>query len=400
MESNIKKERNFKNKIITMSGQPVTGKSTAVRALKKQLLENGYEEENIHIINTGDEFRKYIEAIVELYENINDTKKMQELKNKKEIQDIVSNEKYRDALIKSYMDVRIARKDLSNMEISLANSLKELKDIRGVVDEIIDENIKKMGEEINQEKREKEIWIVDSRLAFHNIPDSFALRLICDPKIAGERTFKRVETEKYKSLEEATEAREKRRIGEQQRYLERYGVDLEDENNYDLIIDTSYAKPEDIGETIITCLEKDLKDERYGKKWVSPKTLLPLQEERETLFGSNTLEDIKKSIEEKGYYPESEIEIVEVDGRKYIIEGHHRNFAAANLGKTLVPVNVLAKDDEEIPLYKGATPRQRAETLEIKKLTGHEWLIDNNFSYDEVYPGIKEEIKKKEDIER
>ena len=390
----------IKNKIITISGQPVTGKSTAVRALKKQLLEKGYEENNIHIINTGDEFRKYIETIVELYENINDTKKMQELKNKKEVQDLVSNEKYRNALIKSYMDVKIERKDLSNMEISLANSLKELKDIRGVIDEIIDENIKKMGEEVNQENRENEIWIVDSRLAFHNIPDSFALRLTCDPRIAGERTFKRVETEKYKTLEEATEARERRRIGEQERYIERYGVDLEDENNYDLIVDTSYAKPEDIGETILTCLDKYLKNERYGKKWVSPKTLLPLQDERSTLFGFNSLDDIIKSIKEKGYYPSSEIEVVEVEGKKYIIEGHHRNFGAANLGKTLVPVNVLAKDDEEILEYKGATPRQRANLLTRADLIGHEWLIGDKFSYNEVYPGIMNELKEKEDIER
>ena len=361
------------------------------------MLENGYKEEDIHIINTGDEFRKYIRTIIEFYKNINDTGKMQEMKNKKEIQDIVNNKKYRDALIKSYMDLSIEGKDLSNIEISLANSLKELKDIRGVIDELIDGNIEELGKEINKEKRENKIWIIDSRLAFHNIPKSFSVRLICDPKIAGERTFKRVETEKYNSIEEATKAREKRRTGEQERYLKRYGVDLEDENNYNLVIDTSYANPKDIAETIINCLEKEQNNGYYGKKWVSPKTLLPLQQERETV---NELDNIIASIRENGYSPESKIEIVEVDGKKYIIEGHHRNFASAYLGKTLVPIDVLGKDDEEVAIYKGSTARERADSLNKIILLGHEWLIGNDFSYNEVYPGIMQELDKKEKDER
>ena len=44
-------------------------------------------------------------------------------------------------------------------------------------DTLIDEGIKRTGEEINSVNRPDEIWIVDSRLAFSNIPDAFSVRL-------------------------------------------------------------------------------------------------------------------------------------------------------------------------------------------------------------------------------
>ena len=61
------------------------------------------------------------------------------------------------------------------------------------------------------------------------------------------------------------------------------------------------------------------------------------------------------------------IEVVEASGYKGIIEGHHRNFACAILGKTLIPYKVIAKDDEKIP-YGGGTARQRIDSLNLTNL--------------------------------
>ena len=61
----MEKNKNMKNMIITLSGQPVAGKGTAVKALVKKLENNGYKKENIHVIETGHEFRKYFNKIIE-----------------------------------------------------------------------------------------------------------------------------------------------------------------------------------------------------------------------------------------------------------------------------------------------------------------------------------------------
>ena len=67
------------NKIIAISGQPVTGKGTTVAALIKKLKEQGYSEENIHAIATGHEFRNYFEAIFEFIKNYGDPEEIEKL---------------------------------------------------------------------------------------------------------------------------------------------------------------------------------------------------------------------------------------------------------------------------------------------------------------------------------
>ena len=385
----MEKNKNMKNMIITLSGQPVAGKGTAVKALVKKLENNGYKKENIHVIETGHEFRKYFNKIIELTHNLNNVGEKRELSDSKELKSIFQNYEHRQALIESLINLKKNKVNVSKIStIGQANNIEEFKPIRRVVDTVVDENIKQKGIEINKEEHPDDIWIVDSRLAFHNIPDSFSVRLTANANVAGERLF----NDKNRGKED------ERRIGEQKRYKERYGIDLEDENNYDLIIDTSYSNIEDVSDTILTCLDKYIENKDFAKKWTSPKTLLPLQGERDT-FGTAkySFEELLESIQKRGYLPSQAIEIVEVDGKKYIIEGHHRNFCSAYLGNTLVPYEVLAKDDEEIPYYRN-TARERAESLNLKDLYGHEAIIAENdptFSYEDIYPGIYEELTQK-----
>ena len=54
----------IKNKIITLSGEPVSGKGTVAKKLIHELVEQGYQPENIHMYSTGNEFRKYFRASI------------------------------------------------------------------------------------------------------------------------------------------------------------------------------------------------------------------------------------------------------------------------------------------------------------------------------------------------
>ena len=332
-----------KNKIITISGQPVTGKGTTVKRIIEKLSEQGYSEENIHVITTGHEFRNYFNSIFDFIKDYREPEQIESLSENNYLKSLLEKKEYRQILIDTIINLRQSQIDASVLTIEDANNLKEFSSLRKVIDKVIDNGIAEKGKEINSIPRPNEIWIIDSRLAFHNIPESFAVRLVSDPKVAAERLFndksRGKEDSKYNSVEEAYGAREKRRIGEQSRYLRRYGVDLEDENNYDLIIDTSYSTIEDISDTILTCLDCYTIGKPFSKNWASPKTFLPLQREMDTIGqGSGyTLEEMEEAIKEEGDIPNSAIEVIEVEGIKYIIEGHHRNFASAHLKKTLIP---------------------------------------------------------------
>ena len=276
----------IRNKIIALSGQPVTGKGTTTKSLIKKLEEQGYESDNIHVISTGNEFRRYFNTLIDFIRNIGNSDELKRISETPEMKDLMSGVKRRLYLIDTISRLKTSGIDLSDFSIEQANNLDELKEIRSVVDELIDEDIKRKGEEINSKERPDEIWIIDSRLAFHNIPEAFSVRLTANPDVAAKRLFndksRGKEDSSYTTLEEAKEARENRRLGEQKRYKDRYGVDLEDSNNYDLIIDTSYASINDISDTILNCLDYYIDRKPFVKNWTSPKTLLPLQGIRET----------------------------------------------------------------------------------------------------------------------
>lgn len=394
----------IRNKIIALSGQPVTGKGTTTKALIEKLKEDGYKAENIHVISTGNEFRRYFNILIDFIRNLNNDEKIKELSETKEMKDIMSSLERRLHFINTISKIKNSDIDLENFSIEQANNLDELKEIRSIIDTLIDEGIKKKGIEINSVNNPDEIWIVDSRLAFSNIPDAFSVRLTATPEVAAKRLFndstRGKEDSSYKSLEEAKTAREKRRLGEQERYKQRYGVDLEDPNNYDLIIDTSFASIDDTADVILDCLEHYVENKPFTKNWTTPKELLPMQGIRETDGRAEeyTLDEMVEIINKNGFLADKPIEVVEASGYKGIIEGHHRNFACAILGKTLIPYEVIAKDDEKIP-YGGGTARQRIDSLNLTNLFDHEVLFEKNgekFSYNSVYPGIYNRLREKE----
>jgi predicted cytidylate kinase len=92
--------------------------------------------------------------------------------------------------------------------------------------------------------------VVDSRLAFNFIPDSYKIALIC----LNEIRFKRIAKREKISYSKARRFNLKRELSERKRYLKLYNIDLFKliENNvFDLIIDTSYKSPEEIIDIII-----------------------------------------------------------------------------------------------------------------------------------------------------
>lgn len=396
-----------KVKIFSMSGMPVSGKSTVIKTMKQKLVENGYLEENIHVFSVGKRFRDYFNKVIDLASNIDNEEVVKQIAEDEDMKRIFTNPTYRKELEKTIAKLKSSGYDFKNHDIEKANNSEELAEIRGVIDNIVDNDMKELGKKILEEDNENEVWIMDSRLAFSNIPESFAVRLTVRDNIAAQRLLKDntrgKEDSNYSSIEEAKQKIIERKKGEEERYKQVYDVDLSNSDNYNLIIDTSYANIDEIADTILTCEERYKQNKCFAKTWASPQVFLPMQGERDTLgkgFGDSiskgyTFEELMNSIKKDGYDPSQGIKVFEYNERLYIHEGHHRNFASAYIGKTLVPYEVIKlKDNSE---------KARAESLTNAILWGHEDFFDKKdengkvierFSYNHIYPGIHDELSK------
>lgn len=95
-------------------------------------------------------------------------------------------------------------------------------------------------------KDRAEDLVLDSRMAWHFVGDALKIRLTVDSDVAVRRIFNDENTqwrEKFPDLETAMDEVRRRRESEVQRYKSLYGVDIGDNENFDLVINTSYLTP-------------------------------------------------------------------------------------------------------------------------------------------------------------
>lgn len=118
----------------------------------------------------------------------------------------------------------------------------------------IDEEIDNMLAEIG---RRDEDMILDSRLAWHFVPQSFKVYLAVDINSAVQRicSSDRGEVESYSSLEDAKTKILQRKLSENYRYMSKYKVDCSDMKNYDIVIDTTCRTPQETADILIKALK-------------------------------------------------------------------------------------------------------------------------------------------------
>jgi cytidylate kinase len=120
------------------------------------------------------------------------------------------------------------------------------------IDHEIDTTIKRIG-------KEQEKLVIDSRTAWHWIPDSFKVYLTLPPEYAAERIFNslhtkasdRTKTEHASSLDEVRKSTLSRSESERKRFAQRYGIDSFDTSQFDIVIETETNSPEQVAEKVI-----------------------------------------------------------------------------------------------------------------------------------------------------
>lgn len=135
-------------------------------------------------------------------------------------------------------------------------------------------------DEFLRDLRSKNDVVIDSRLGFFWIPDSFKVYLDLDIQVATVRIYKdAVENnmrakggEHIQSLESAAEQVKARMETERRRFREVYNVDPYNPEHFDLVIDTSRHSPQTVALTVFDTYRRWLKTE----KWKQERSAIPL----------------------------------------------------------------------------------------------------------------------------
>lgn len=149
------------------------------------------------------------------------------------------------------------------MELFEANvSAYEQKDI----DQIVDTRLQEIG-------KSQEFVVIDSRMAWHWIPNSFKVYLNLDIQTAAIRILAKLDPKRIESEhipddpEKLAKVLQDRLAHEENRYKGLYGVTPFDESNYTLVVDTKKHNHEEVRNIII----------KEYKAWLGPQSVNELE---------------------------------------------------------------------------------------------------------------------------
>jgi cytidylate kinase len=126
-------------------------------------------------------------------------------------------------------------------------------------DQSIDDRVDGYLLSLNESDQE---LVIDSRLAWHFVKDTFKVYLQVDRTIGAERILgdgKRLREPSYDDTASALTSLEARKQAENERFFERYAITCEDLSNYDLVINTSTYSLKEVSSLIV----KEF-NQRYG----------------------------------------------------------------------------------------------------------------------------------------
>lgn len=239
-----------------------------------------------------------------------------------------------------YLSTGAIQREMARKRGITTLELNNLADTNKDIDKEIDDNLRALN------TLDKD-FVVDSRLGWFFIPSSIKLYFLIDIEIAAKRIMNdstRI-NETYTSQQETIDKVTLRKASENNRFLKEYGADCADFKNFDLTINTTELKTITIARFITKIIAQE--EFKKGVIWCNPKILFPTQNIRET-FNDDFI-DLKEQINLTTPSSDYPIEIFEKNGKWGILDGHKRVSIAIQSGVSLVPVRLIAKNDELLP---------------------------------------------------
>ena len=112
-------------------------------------------------------------------------------------------------------------------------------------------------------------YVIDSRMAWFFLPDSFKVFLKTDVHVAVQRIVNDPDrnSEQYKTIEEAVQKILARKASENARFLAKYGADCSDLNNFDLVIDTAERSQAVVADLIFEGWKAKNEGKAFARLW-------------------------------------------------------------------------------------------------------------------------------------
>ena len=212
------------------------------------------------------------------------------------------------------------------------------------IDDQIDGQIKELaGKEGN--------FVVDSRMAWHFLPESFKIYLSVDVHRAAMRVMKddqRSSEPAYNTIEDAVAKLLERKGSENKRYITLYDANCADMSNFDVVVDSTHSTPEQTLSSILALSKHFValkqNNQIINHYWLSPKHLYPTQAPSQPC--DNQLEMLTMEP----------VEVVQVNQRFYLWQNADSIVAQAlNQDLAHVPVRIIATDEQKTPDGKSAS---------------------------------------------
>ncbi len=129
------------------------------------------------------------------------------------------------------------------------DELNKLGEKEDWTDREVDEYQTKLG-------KDEDNFVIDGRISFHFIPQSFKIFLDVEIHEAARRVFEnqRPDEARAKSVEELVKRMQARAAHDDLRYKKYYGITFQDKSKFDLVIDTTNLTPEAILDRIMRAL--------------------------------------------------------------------------------------------------------------------------------------------------
>jgi len=126
--------------------------------------------------------------------------------------------------------------------------INKVAELESEIDHAVDERLREMG-------KESEL-VIDSRMAYHWMPDSFKVFLDLESHAAAERIFNHIKKEgrvsqEAESVEQLLRSTAERQASEKKRYWNLYQVDVEDLSPFDLVVDTGPVPLEGVADIVV-----------------------------------------------------------------------------------------------------------------------------------------------------
>src|SRR6516165_773331 len=214
--------------------------------------------------------------------------------------------------------------------------------------------------------------VVESRMAWHFVPDTLKLYLYISDGTAARRIIgaQRID-EDYGSIANAAQPIMARRRSEIIRFKKYYDVDIDDLRNYDLVIDTTFATVDEIAEQV-----KQYEGcESKPACLIDPRNLVPTRR-----LGQSGSGDSGQGTTPAAGAASRSLVTLYVDHVFYIVDDHARAAAAVRQKMKFAACSIAASNDE--PYMRGLTAREYVRNAVHDALV-HDWEAALGFKYQE-----------------